>query len=260
MCRIRHISLAGLYVSSNLEQIYRQTEPSLRFSRGRFAALAVVAVVALGSVACDQSTSGPEEPTLGSTALETATTASPTPIPSATPTPPITDVSDVRPCLDIDLNAEYVGTSAFTGGGLIALIAFGNRSATPCVLDGLPGIELMDVQGMVIPVTVFDGVPCSAQRSWDCVSLDPVLLLPLLGEITPGFPLAGQASIQWGWRTHDGASGRCPTGPPEMAAAIHITLPAGGGHLTVEEPFRESPPYGIAPCYGRITIFWFGSA
>lgn len=107
-----------------------------------------------------------------------------------------------------------------------------------------------------MPVAVIDGVPCPSRDL--CVSLDPVDLLPLLGEITPGFLVAGQGAIQLGWQTHDLAAGRCPTGPAEKAAAIRITLPSEGGQLTVDGPFGDPPPQGIAPCDGWIGIFAFG--
>jgi hypothetical protein len=72
-------------------------------------------------------------------------------LPTPTPAP-------IRPgtqtCQASDIKALLVGTNAATGGQLTATIVFGNRSGVPCVLEGLPGIQLFDAHGWQIPLTV----------------------------------------------------------------------------------------------------------
>src|SRR3989442_11496818 len=71
------------------------------------------------------------------------------PTPTPTPIPPNT-----RACRAADLSVIFGGIGALTGGQLSAAILYGNRTATPCVLQGLAGMKLFDGRGRQIALTV----------------------------------------------------------------------------------------------------------
>ncbi len=203
--------------------------------RGRFAVVGLI-VCAVVASSCGGAP----------TARHTGSMAIPwidvTPAPPRLPTPsPIPVVPAGTPnCRAQDLRAVFLGGNALTGGQLIASFAFGNRSAAPCVLQGVPGLQLLDAAHNVIPGT---------NGSDGRVPVQPILLAPNLGT-TEGQMVPGQAWFEIYWRVHDGA-GSCAN-PSPSATAARIQLPAGGGEVMVP---LASPRLGaIKPCGGEVGI------
>lgn len=144
----------------------------------------------------------------------------------------------IPPCSIPDLHVTYEGAQGLGGGQLSATIGFVNFSSRPCVLQGAPGLALLDVHGSVIKTS-----PSGYQitdRS------DPVLLGPA-GQTR-------QAYVPFAWPAIDLPAGgvECPS---PSAAAIRVTLP-GGGLVTVAatQPADRPSPIIIAPCHGEIAV------
>src|SRR2546429_6020132 len=111
--------------------------------RARSLLIAVLGVTLCGCAAGSQLTAGPKNDLPAPVPWISATpttmllpTPSPTPIPAGT-----------RPCQAADLQAVFGGIGALTGGQLAASILFGNRSASACVLQGVPGVLLFESGG-----------------------------------------------------------------------------------------------------------------
>jgi hypothetical protein len=167
-----------------------------------------------------------------------ATMLLPTPSPTVIP-------AGTRPCQTADLQAVFGGISAATGGQLGASVLFGNRSASACVLQGVPAVQLLDSAGHEIPLTttVAQGTPS-----------DAVLVLPGTADVQAHIPRAGIAYVGIEWQTHDGAGFPCAPIPKE-GTAVAVSLP--GGSLRVSVSDAMSRWNAIAPCYGRLAVSAF---
>jgi Protein of unknown function (DUF4232) len=159
-------------------------------------------------------------------------TPSPTPIPSGT-----------QACQAGDLEAVFTGSGAATGGQLVGSIVFGNRTGMPCVLEGVPGIELFDAHGRQIPLAV-SGTTDPPSRA--------VLIQPNTAEIQAQPDRAGRAWVMILWPTHDPATGTCSPAPPQ-GTILGFQLPGGAGSLRV--PIVD-PRNGVtvAACGGSLSV------
>src|SRR2546429_9111290 len=115
--------------------------------RARSLLIAVLGVTLCGCAAGSQLTAGPKNDLPAPVPWISATpTTMLLPTPSPTPIP-----AGARPCQAADLQAVFGGIGALTGGQLAASILFGNRSASACVLQGVPGVLLLDNGGHQLP-------------------------------------------------------------------------------------------------------------
>src|SRR6266851_913475 len=212
--------------------------------RARSLALAVLAVAlcscaATSHFAADTAQGKPSDPVPWISATPSSMrrpTPSPTLIPAGT-----------QPCQAADLRPVFGGISALPGGQLAASILFGNRSATACVLQGVPAVQLFESAGHQIPLTttVAQGMPS-----------DPVLVQPGTADVQAHIPRAGIAYAEIDWQTHDGAGFPCAPIPQE-GTAVAMSLPGGGGSLRIAVSDPMSRWSTIAPCYGRLAVSAF---
>jgi hypothetical protein len=206
-------------------------------------ALAVIALILCGCAATSHVAAGakgsPNDPVpwiSATPATMQLPTLSPTVIPAST-----------RPCQAADLQVVFGGISALTGGQLAASILFGNRSASPCILQGVAGVQLVDRSGHQIPLTTT--VPPGIRS-------DPILVQPGTGDVQAHIPREGIAYAEIDWPTHDGAGNPCVPSPSEGTAVV-IVLPGNGGSVRTSVADSLSRVNTIAPCYGRVTVLAF---
>ncbi len=156
----------------------------------------------------------------------------PTPIPPGTPA-----------CQASDLEAVFTGSGAATGGQLVGSIVFGNRTGMPCVLEGVPGIQLFDAHGRQIPLAV-SGTTDPPSHA--------VLIQPNTGEIQAQPDRTGRAWVMIMWPTHDPATGTCSPAPPQ-GTVLGFQLPGSTGSLRV--PIVD-PRNGVtvAACGGSLSV------
>ena len=157
-----------------------------------------------------------------------------------TPTPPPVVPAGTRPCAMADLRVAYEGAGGLGGGQLAATIGFVNTSATPCVLQGAPGVALLDARGNVIKTTPSGYL--ITDRS------DPVLMASGGGSRQAYVPLA--------WPAIDLPNGGLPCPSAATAAAIRLALPGGGGTRTIpaNQPADRPMPATITPCHGLLAV------
>lgn len=160
------------------------------------------------------------------------------PTPSPTPIPPGTQA-----CQAGDLEAVFTGSNAATGGQLTGSIVFGNRTRIPCVLEGVPGIQLFDAHGRQIPLAV-SGATDPPSRA--------VLIQPNTAEVQAQPDRAGRAWVMIMWPTHDPATGICSPAPPQ-GTVLGFQLPGGTGSLRVP---IDDPRNGatVAACGGSLSV------
>jgi hypothetical protein len=175
--------------------------------------------------------------------------ATPTTMLLPTPSPTVIPVG-TRPCQAADLQTVFGGIGALTGGQLAASILFGNRSASACVLQGVPAVQLFDSGGHQIPLTTRPAEGLSPAQA--------VLVQPGTADVQAHIPRAGIAYVGIEWQTHDGAGFACvPT--PRDAAAVAVSFPGGGSSPRVAVSDAMSRWSSIAPCYGRVSVSPFQS-
>jgi hypothetical protein len=177
------------------------------------------------------------------------TSATPTTLMLPTPSPTVIPVG-TRPCQAADVQAVFGGIGALTGGQLAASILFGNRSASVCVLQGIPAIQLFDSGGYQISLTTrpAEGLPPP----------EPVLVQPGTADVQAHIPRAGIGYVGIEWQTHDGAGLACvPT--PREATAVAVSLPGGGSSRRVAVSDAMARWSTIAPCYGQVAVSPFQS-
>ena len=193
--------------------------------RTRRAVLAALTAVAIG--ACSPPTSNPPIST-------------PTPVPS-TPAQQI--------CHAADLNAVAGEAGAASGGQTGLRFIFANHSSTPGTLHGIPGIQLLDGRGMVIPTTAAipsgDSLPVIVLAPGH---IPPTSLPPAYQDPAVNQPRPGEAEMLLGWH-YICASRVAP------AAMIQLRLPGDGGTLLVKVP-SELP---VAPCAGQLQLYPFAT-
>src|SRR6266516_3735017 len=102
--------------------------------RARSLLLAVFAIALCGCAAGSHLAAGMKN---DPTAPVPWISATPTTMLLPTPSPTVIPAG-TRPCQAADLQAVFGGIGALTGGQLGASILFGNRSASACVLEGVP--------------------------------------------------------------------------------------------------------------------------
>ena len=207
--------------------------------RARSVVLAVLALMLSGCAAAPQLAAGtkgdPGDPVPWISATPTTTMLLATPSPTVIP-------AGTRPCQAADLQVVFGGIGALTGGQLAASVLFGNQSASACVLQGVPAVQLFDSAGHQIPLTntVAQGMPS-----------DPVLVQSGTADVQAHFPRAGIAYVEMDWQTHDGAGFPCAPIPKE-GTSVAVSLP--GGSLRVAVSDAMSRWSSIAPCYGRVAV------
>jgi Protein of unknown function (DUF4232) len=157
-----------------------------------------------------------------------------------TPTPPPVIPAGTRPCAMGDLRVTYEGGEGLGGGQLVATIAFVNTGITPCSLEGVPGVALLDARGNMINTNPSGYL--ITDRS------DPVLMAAGGGSRQAYVPLA--------WPAIDLPNGGLPCPSAATAAAIRLALPSGGERRTLpavqpaDAPMRAS----ITPCHGLLAV------
>jgi hypothetical protein len=206
--------------------------------RARFLALAALAFALCSCAATSHPTASTKSGLEGPVPWISATPATmmlPTPSPTVIP-------AGTRPCQAADLQAVFGGISAATGGQLGASVLLGNRSASPCVLQGVPAVQLFDSAGHQIPLTttVAQGTPS-----------DAVLVQPGTADVQAHIPRAGIAYVEIDWQTRDGAGFPCAPIPNE-GTDVAIVLPGGSLRASVSDAMSRWN--AIAPCYGRIAV------
>ncbi len=145
----------------------------------------------------------------------------------------------VRPCKATDLNGVIGASNGLTGGQIVAAMLFGNKSDTPCSLEGVPQVQLVDARGGTPDIEVFSlcetgGFPCPPRRT--------VILAPGTGDLDPRESRAGRAIVPLSWPTH--VQGR-PCNPDPGPVIIRVIL--ADGALDVN---------AVSPC-GRLGVGWF---
>jgi uncharacterized protein DUF4232 len=166
------------------------------------------------------------------------------PTPSPTLIPPGT-----QPCVADQVKAVFTGSGAATGGQLTGGIVFGNRTGVPCVLEGVPGIQLFDAHGQQIPLRVSAGTDPPSRV---------VLVQANTADIEARPTEAGRAWVMIIWPTHDPATGVCSPAPPQ-GTVLGFQLPGGAGSLRV--PIVD-PRNGaiVAACGGYLSVTPFQAA
>lgn len=202
----------------------------------RVPSLLAIALIASGCGAVTRTGTVPQPTAVPWIATKPASMLLPTPSPK--PIPPGTQA-----CQASDIKALLAGTNAATGGQLTATIVFGNRTGVPCVLEGLPGIQLFDAHGRQIPLAVSGGTDPSSRG----------VLVQANTADTEAQPIrAGRAWLMIIWPTHDGATGTCSPAPPQ-GTVLGFQLPGGSGILRVPILDPRNGVATIAPCGGYLS-------
>lgn len=156
-----------------------------------------------------------------------------------TPAPRPVIPAGTSACSIGDLRVNYDGGQGLGGGQLSATVSIINVGSNPCVLQGFPGLVLLDARGNVIKTTPSGYL--ITDRS------DPVLLA--------GRGQTRQAYVPFAWPAIDMTAGGAECPSAQTAAAIRLTIP-GGGTQTIraiqpaDGPIRAS----ISPCRGLIAV------
>lgn len=180
---------------------------------------AAVACMSLLLAACHAG-STPASPSASASSSPSASpsaSVSPSPSPSPSPT--------VQRCKLGNLKITP-GPSQGAMGSIAGMFIFKNISASPCTLQGYPGMQLLDATSSPITTNVIRGTSV-------VVPSIPVTLVTL----APGV----RASSLWGYSD-------VPTGPETCPAStsVQVTPPNDFSHATLV--------YSMSPCGGRITV------
>jgi len=175
-----------------------------------------------------------------------ATTASAGVIPwiDALPARPTPSPSPVIPagtaaCSIGDLRVGYDGAGGLGGGQLSATVSFVNVGGNPCVLQGFPGLALLDARGSLIETTPSGYL--ITDRS------DPVFLAAR-GQ-------SRQAYVAFAWPAIDLAAGGAECPSAQAASAIRLTLPGGSAKIIPAiQPADRPMSASISPCHGLIAV------
>jgi hypothetical protein len=218
-----------------------------------FAFAASVALSALlfacgGETSSNRATSMPA----ATNSLSASATEKALPPPTSQPSPtPLIAGPDVRLCHRADITTAASPNGA--GGMSFAFITLGNRSPTACQIKQPPGVELLDLHGDALPISVTRGQPCPAITY--CLFQQPLLLLP--GLPAPSGAVAaqpGQAVLILTWSPVDG-SGGCATQPPK-ATQVRLLLQDAEDEVVID--VTSALPYSIAPCDGTVALEGYG--
>ena len=146
-----------------------------------------------------------------------STSASPSPSASASPA--------VARCKVGDLKITQ-GPTQGAAGSIAGIFIFKNVSASPCTLQGYPGMQLLNAMGAAMTTHVIRGTSV-------VVPSIPVTLVTL----APGI----RASSLWGYSDVPTGSETCPA-----STSVEVTPPNDFMHATLASV--------MAPCGGRVTV------
>lgn len=156
----------------------------------------------------------------------------PTAPPGPAPTPRIPVPPGTPACRASQLEGEgYLG-QGFTGEVSTRQLVLRNRGGSPCVLEGLPGLSVMDASGRVLAQGF------GSEKSSAYLPSEPAAMV-LMEPGTPTLPRSGG----FGPRDVNGQAGvpvlwidcRRP-----QAAQLAVALPAAGGRLVIPFPVSAS--------------------
>lgn len=156
---------------------------------------------------------------------------SPTVPASSTPSPVASSGGDVGGCLAADLNARILAWQG-AAGSRIAEVRITNTTARPCLIQGTPGLELVDAGGRVL----IDSAAAGPSGEPHVAATDPVF------ELAPDGDLGTEVQ----------ASNYCGS-TPAMPIDIAVRLPAGGGRIVAKPDAGVSSVDAIPPCLGAAT-------
>lgn len=204
----------------------------IALSLGGLAAAVLVVVIlwrflppALPGVGGEQSPS-PSVPATASLSVVPSPSLSNVPISSPSPVP--SPSASVGACRAADLAGRILGWGG-AAGSRIADVEVTNTSASPCVIRGTPGLELVDATGRVLIDSASAGP--SGQ--------------PHVAPADPRFELAPGGHV----RTQVQASNYC--GPaPSLPIDIAFTLPSGDGRFVAIPGTGVSSAEAVPPCLG----------
>jgi hypothetical protein len=178
---------------------------------------------------------------LGPTAVPWVdSTEGPTPTPSP---PPSYSYPDVRPCVAADLAGSRGEGQGINAGEAEAGIVFTNVSSTVCKLEGVPTIQFVGQDGAT-ELASWRKLPCLPVSS-GCESLTALLETDHGQTPAPNYfvrPSQTSVLVTYSTGSFDAPSS---TPCPNMAKAILITLPDGGGSLNL--PLMFGTPADFQP-------------
>lgn len=180
------------------------------------------------------------------TALAIGVCSSPTSNPPLSTHTPLPSRAAQRICHAGDLGAVAGAAAAASGGQTGLVFVFANHSSTTCTLQGVPGIQLLDGRGMVVPTTaavVGDSPPVVVLAPGH---VPPQSLPPAYKDPEANQPRPGEAEMLLGWHYI------CAK-PVAPAATIQVRLPGDGGTLLVKVPSDVT----VAPCAGQLQLYPF---
>lgn len=187
------------------------------------------------------------------TALTLGACSPPTANPPLTTHTPVPSTAVQRICHAADLGAVAGEAGAASGGQTGLVFIFANHSSTPCTLQGIPGIQLLDGLGMVIPTT--PGIVSGDSPPVIVLApghVPPASLPPAYQDPQAGQPRLGEAEMLLGWRVGNVQPDVCSS-PVPPASTIQVNLPSAGGILLVKAPAR----FPVAPCAGQLQLYPF---
>ena len=179
--------------------------------------------------------------------------SAPTSNPPVSTHTPVSSTAAQRICHAADLGAVAGKAGAASGGQTGLRFVFANHSSTPCTLQGIPGIQLLDGRGTVLPTTAvivsgdFPPVIVLAPGHVPPASLPPAYMDPAANQ-----PRPGEAEMLLGWRLGDVQPDVCSS-PVPPAATIQVNLQRDGGTLLIRVPSDVA----VAPCGGRLQLYPF---
>jgi hypothetical protein len=152
----------------------------------------------------------------------------PSPTPSSNPSPGGSPVGAVVACLAADLDGRILGWQG-AAGSRIAEVEITNASASRCLVQGTPGLELVDGSGRVL----IDSAAAGPSGQPHVASTDPSF------ELAPEGRLVTEVQVS-------NYCGPAPTLPIDIA----LTLPSGGGRLVATPDTGVSSDEAVPPCLG----------
>lgn len=171
------------------------------------------------------------------------------PVPSAStgPSPTPSSSPQTTACGAGQISGTFAGSQALTGSTLLATFLFGDKSATPCTLQGTPSVRLVTSSGTSIALSLgsYQGPPATGE---------PVSLRP--GDLDPTSGQTGVAELEMTWASSAGGAPSCPSAPKE---AVQADFSFGGVQVAVPITVK-GPGQQLAPCEGQVAIGSFTSA
>jgi hypothetical protein len=198
------------------------------FGAGVLAAAAVV-VLALGVIRLGP----PNEPEVGSQptpSAPVATPSAPLATPSVAPSPSPSTVAEVTACRAADLEGRILSWQG-AAGNRIAEVEITNRGTVACIIQGTPGLQLVDANDRVL----IDSATAGPSGK------------PHAAPTDPSFELASDDKVS----TEVQASNYCgatPTPPIDIV----FDLPSSGGQLVATPAEGVSSGEAVPPCNGPV--------